>query len=102
MAPPELPPNEAATNYIDEGETQDYQESFAAWLGNNTIASFSIEADGRLTIVSSANNDPVIDYTITARTDSSQGPWQVVKITVTDSEGRVAIRLINFDVQAVP
>jgi len=102
MEPVSLPPNEAATNYIEEGETQSYQESFAAWLGSNTISSYTIVIDPRLTVVSSTNSDPVIDYTLSASTNSSYGPWQYVKITVTDSAGRVEIRLINFEITEVP
>ena len=103
MQPVALPPSQASNNTIEEGETQNYEESFSAWLGLNTIASFTITADPRLTIVSSSSaNDPVIDYTVTASTNSSYGPWQYVKITVTDSAGRVNIRLISFIITEVP
>lgn len=102
MQPVVLPPPESATSVIAEGERQDYSESFAAWLGSNTIASFTIAVDPRLTLNASANADPLITYTVTAIANDSYGPWQFVKITVTDSAGRVEIRLINFEVTTVP
>ena len=102
MQPVALPPQEAATNVIEEGETQNYSESFSAWLGSNTIASYTITSDPRITISTSANADPLITYTAVALVNSSYGPWQYVKITVTDSAGRVNIRLVNFEITAVP
>lgn len=97
-----LPPNDAETNRIAKGETLIYQESFDAWLAGNTIDTYTIEADPLLTIDSSAISGNLIDYTITASTAKSGGPWQYVKITVTDSAGRVDIRIVNFEVTAVP
>lgn len=102
MQPTPQAPQEAATNRIDEGETQDYQENFSQWLGTNTIASFTITVDSRLTLDSSSNNDPLIDYRITATTNDSFGPWQFVQITVTDSIGRVEIRMVSFDIRSLP
>ena len=101
--PVSLPPNEAATNYIQQGETLDYYEDFSDWLGNATIASYSIEADPLLTVDTSANATPRITYTLTAPdTDSSQGPWQQVRITITDSTNRTLIKTINFEVTTPP
>lgn len=100
--PVPLPPTSSANNPIYEGETQDYYEDFSAWLGSNTIASFTIAADPRLTIDTSANTDTRVTYTITAGDSGSEGEWQYVKITVTDSAGRVDIRLINFLVADPP
>lgn len=96
---PDLP----TTNYIQQGETLDYFEDFSAWLGNATIASYTITADPLLTIDASANATPRITYTVTAPTSQSgQGPWQQVQITVTDSTGRVQIRTLNFQVTTPP
>lgn len=100
--PTSLPPNDSATNRILEGEIQSYEESFAAYLGTETISSFTIVADPRLVVSASANADPLITYTITAKTDVARGPFQQVKITVTTSTGRIEIRLINFEVIEVP
>jgi hypothetical protein len=97
-------PTGAATNYITQGETQDYREDFSAWLGENTIASYEILVDPLLTLDSSSNNDPIISYRVSAPTQpaSINGPWQIVLISVTDSIGRVDIRLINFQVSTPP
>ena len=94
--PEGLPPISSATNNILVGETQEYFESFDAWLGSNTIASFNVTVDPRFTLVASANADPRITYTLTATVAEGEGVWQLVKITVTDSAGRVEIRLVSF------
>lgn len=93
-----------ATNNILQGETLDYREDFSAWLGENTIASYEILVDPMLTLDSDTNNDPIIDYRITAPVQpaSTQGPWQIALISVTDSIGRTQIRLINFQVVTPP
>lgn len=102
--PVALPPAESSTKNILQGETLDYYEDFSAFLGTNTIASYTIEADPLLTIDTSANDDPRITYTVTASASppASYGPWQIVQITITDSDGRVLIRLVNFEVASVP
>jgi hypothetical protein len=102
--PVPVPPVSASTNYILQGETLNYFEDFSAFLGTATIASYTIEADQLLTIVTSANADPRITYTITAPTQppATYGPYQIVQITITDSLGRVEIRLINFGVATPP
>lgn len=97
-----LPPSSSAVNRLLEGETQDYKESFAAWLGSNTIDSFTISVDPRLTLVTSANAGPFITYTITGIDAEVQGIWQFVKITVTDSAGRVNIQLVSFEIYDSP
>lgn len=102
MEPVSLPPNTSYTNTIYVGETFDYAESFSAWLKGETISSYTIVADPRLTIVASANADPEITYTVTATNAEPGYPWQQIKIQVTSSGGRVDIRIINFEVLAVP
>jgi hypothetical protein len=93
-----------ATNNILQGETLDYREDFSAWLGENTIADYTILVDPMLTLDSDTDNDPIIDYRITApiQPASVNGPWQIVLISVTDSIGRTLIRLINFQVVTPP
>ena len=102
--PEPLPPISAANNQILVGETLDYFEDYSAWLGANTIASYTITVDPRLTLDASANATPRITYTITASPNvgAASGVWQFVKITVTDSAGRVLIRLVNFEVGVTP
>lgn len=102
--PVPVPPVSSSTNYILQGETLDYVEDFSAFLGGATIASYEIVCDPLLTIDISANASPLITYTITAPTQppSNYGPYQIVKITITDSTGRVEIRLVNFGVATPP
>jgi hypothetical protein len=104
MQPVANAPVGAATNYILQGETLDYREDFTAWLGTATIASYTITVDPLLTLVSDSEADGVISYRLTAPTDPVQtsGPYQLVLIEVTDSSGRVELRLINFEVTTPP
>ena len=96
--PVELPPTVPGTNVILFGETQNYEEDFTAWLGSNTITTAALVADPRLTIDSSSNAAGIVSYTVTAANIPSEGPWQYVQITVTDSAGRVQIRFVAFEV----
>lgn len=94
-------PNECATKRLLLGEIDDYTESFRAYLKDGeSISSFSVTSDPGLTVVSSANNDPVINYTLRADNNSQNGTWQQVKIEVTTSDGRKEIRIINVDIQS--
>jgi hypothetical protein len=93
-----LPPNECATNNITINDIDDYIERFRAYLGEETIASFTIKADPGLTIQSSSNSDTEIDYRVLATDNSTDGVWQQVRIIVTTSSGRVETRLINFNI----
>ena len=100
--PETLPPNECASNKIDIGEIQDYEETFATYLEGETIASYVITSDSGLSIESDSNADPLINYRIKALSNVSQGVWQQVKIEITTDTGRVEIRVINFEVNSVP
>ena len=102
--PVALPPVAPSTNYITQGETLTYFEDFSAFLGTATISSFTIVCDPLLTIDTSANATPRITYTITAPASPTEtyGPYQLVMITITDSLGRVEIRVINFGVTTPP
>lgn len=97
-----LPPNDCDTNQIEVGEIQAYTEDFQTWLGTETISSFSIVADTGLTVTGGTNNDPIISYTVEAVDSNTKSVWQQVKITVTDSLGRKEIRIVDFEVIAVP
>lgn len=92
-----LPPNAQATLYITQGETNDFEESFEAFLRTDeVVTSFSVVSDSGLVVVSSAFNIPVLTYRLSAPVDLDAGIWQQVKITVTTDIGRVDIRVINF------
>lgn len=102
--PVPVPPVAPETNYIIQGEQFDYYEDFTTFLGTATIASYEIVCDPLLTIVTSANEDPRITYTMEAPVTPTQtgSPWQIVQITIVDSLGRTLIRLINFGVASAP
>ncbi len=96
---PGLPPNEPATQYIMQGETNDFNESFAAYLRTDEfIDTFEVTSDTGLKVISSSMLDGVITYRLNAPVDIAAGNWQQVKITVTTTIGRVDIRIINFNV----
>lgn len=104
MVPATNAPNLPVTNYLMQGERNNYFEPFTDWLRGNTISSFTISADPMLTIVSSAISGTQIIYTLSAPTapPATQGPGQLVMITVTDNTGRIEIRLIPFEVVSPP
>jgi hypothetical protein len=104
MSPVVNAPTGSATNYMLQGETLDFTEDFTAWLEGATIASYSILVDPLLTLDSDSDSAGIISYTITAPVQPAQtnGPYQLVLITVTDSGGRTQIRLINFSVSTPP
>lgn len=94
-----LPPNAPYLREIMQGETNDFSESFEAYLNvDEAITDYSVVADSGLTVVSSSNNDPVIAYRLTAPNNQTTNIWQQVKVTVTTDLGRVDIRVINFQV----
>lgn len=98
--PSQLPPNECATNKMLQTEVNDYQEDFSAYLGTESITSYTMVVDPGLTLVSSSNDTPLINYRIQAGDQNTQGIWQQVKITITTSSGRKEIRLINFEIDS--
>jgi hypothetical protein len=95
-----LPPNKPSTLYIMQGETNDFSESFAAYLRTDEyIDVLEVTSDTGLTVVSSAVLDGVVTYRLTAPVELDAGIWQQVKIKVTTTEGRVEIRVIDFQVK---
>jgi hypothetical protein len=94
-----LAPNAPSTLFIMQGETNDFQESFAAYLRSDEfIDTFEVTSDIGLTVVSSTLLDGVITYRLTAPVDLVANSWLQVKIRITTTEGRVEIRIINFQV----
>jgi hypothetical protein len=97
MVPDALPPAVSETINIIQGEIIDTFEDFSAWLGSNTIASFTIESTPLLETSASVIAGARITYRVTAPVENSgQGPWQIVLITITDSIGRVNIRPVDY------
>ncbi len=92
-----LPPAVSETNNIIQGEVQDKYEDFSAWLGGNTIASYTIQSTPLLETSDDEIVGTRINYRVTAPVENSgQGPWQIVLITVTDSIGRINIRPVDY------
>lgn len=91
-------PNEGDSVYMYVDDINDFTEDFSDYIIDaETIASFTIEADDGLTIVSSSLSSPVVSYQINAAgTDTSADNFQQVKIVATTSTGRVITRIRNF------
>lgn len=95
----DLPPNKPSTLFIMQGETNDFEESFAAYLRTDEyIDTFEVTSDAGLTVISSTMLDGVITYRLNAPIEVSAGAWQQVKIKITTTEGRIDIRIIDFQV----
>lgn len=97
-------PNNCATKHIaldtDNPNINDYIEHFNSYLKNNeTINSFSIEADTGLTILSSSISGNDILYTIRADGTGQNSTVLQVKIVITTSESRVLTRLVTFELE---
>lgn len=93
------PPNKPSTLFIMQGETNDFEESFAAYLRTDEhIETFEVTCDTGLTVISSARLDGVIAYRLNAPIEVSTTLWQQVKVKVTTTEGRIEIRILNFQV----
>lgn len=97
---PQLPPEECTTNIMIIDDINDFSEDFSSYLNSDeAISSFVMTVDEGLTLVSSSNSDPLIDYRIEAVSNIGQGRWQQAKIVVTTDAGRITTRFVNFDVQ---
>lgn len=96
--PVQLPPNDKETVIVQPGDVDDYQVDFSAYLGNQeTIDSFTAELTDGLTLESSNNASPIINYRVSVADGAKV--WQQVKITITTDLGRVEYRTINFEVK---
>lgn len=92
-------PQDVTTNEIFIGDINDYEESFDNYLiGVETISSYTIDADPRLTLVSNSQSGNRILYRVQAGDSTELGTYQQVKIVVTTSNGRVTTRLIDFQI----
>jgi hypothetical protein len=97
-------PISCATNKMIVDNVDDFVEHFDAYLNDGeVISSYTIEADTGLTIVSSSNATPDINYRIRADGTSSEelNTLFQVKIVVTTDDSRVETRLINFELTEV-
>lgn len=92
------PPTDS--NIIVRGDTRDYQEFYTAFLINSDfIASFTIQADTGLTLISSSNSDTTVSYRLNADIDKDTMSFRQVKIIITTDQGKVLTRLIDFNIR---
>lgn len=93
------PPNAPSTLQIMQGDTNDFQESFEAYLRTDeAVTDVAVISDTGLVVDSSSFDSPVLRYRLRAPVELDAGPWQRVKITITTDLGRVEVRVLNFDV----
>lgn len=93
--------NTASSQSIFVGDINDYVEHFDAYLDDGEIiASYSIQTDPSLILVTDSNTDVDVEYRIQADDPPSQATnlGQLVTIIVTTSTGRVETRQINFQI----
>ena len=93
--------DDANANNIYVGDISDYSESYSAFLdtvNGETLSSYTISADPRLTIVSDSQSGDLISYRVEANDSGTGNAGQQVKIVITTSTGRVNTRLIDFNV----
>ena len=98
FSPVEMAPNTCQTNRMTIGDIDNFIENFASYLIDpEEIASYTIEADTGLTIVSDSDTSPDIFYQIQADGGTSSDGLLRVKIVMTTDGGRVTTRVINFE-----
>lgn len=91
------------TNKMFIGNTNDFVEHFDSWLKKNEeIASYTIEANSGLTIVSSSftATDVLYEINATGTDDGSGNGLQQVKIIATTDDPRIQTRIINFELMS--
>lgn len=89
------------SNVLIKGNVNDFSENFEAYLeSGETIASFDVLVDNGLTLVSSSNDDPIINYRLRAETDSSfTREFLQANIKITTSTGRVNSVVVDFQIR---
>lgn len=91
--PTPIPPLESIQMLV--GDTNSYIYSFEQYLNSGeTISSFTALASSGITLNSSAIVGNTINYSITAVT----ALWQTLTLTITTSDGRVNVKVINIEV----
>ena len=100
-----IAPNSNSTQYITEGDINDYTEHFDAYLNDGeTIASFEIVTDPAIELQTSSNTDTDALYRIKAGSTTSIGSLdnQQLTIIMTTSDGRVETRFVYFNITPLP
>lgn len=91
-------PNEPQTKRMVVGEINDYVEHFDSYLNaSETIASYTIEANDGLNILSDSLATPDVNYRIEAVATATDNSCDLnVIIVATTSSGRVETRIVSF------
>ena len=92
------------TKKLAIGDVQDYIEHFDTYLvAPETVASYTLEAETGLTVISQSLSTPDVNYRIRADGTNNETDSNVlqVKIVATTSTGRVTTRLTTFDLTRV-
>ncbi len=83
---------------MEPGAVNDYAENYHAYLGEETIKSYTIKASAGLTIVTNSKTDTAVVYRLKAGTSIEP---QQIDIVVTTNTGRVEPRTIQFDISGI-
>jgi len=95
-------PNTCQTKKMTVGDINDFIEPFNSYLVTpEEIASYTIEADTGLTIVSDSLTTPDVFYQIQAVGGTSSDALLRVKIVATTDTGRKTTRVINFELTTI-
>jgi hypothetical protein len=96
----EPPPDCTETFQMYVGDIEDYTEHYEAYLRDGEdIASFTIESDTGLALISSSSTITDVTYLLRADGDNGENKsaaWLRVKIVVTTTDGRKETRIKNF------
>jgi len=84
------------TKRMKVNDVNDFDESFAAYLAGETIASYTITSTDGLTVSNDSNTDDVVSYRVTAA--GTVSALEKVTIIVTTSTSRINTRVIQFEV----
>lgn len=92
-------PIDCATHYMTVTNINDFSETWERYLNEGeTIVSFVRTFTPGLSIVSESLTTPVINF----RVKALEAGYQAIEYTATTSDGRVNVRIVNFEVSPSP
>lgn len=92
-------PNAPETLQIMQGDLNDFEESYEAYLRTGEIVtSFTVVCDPGLVVESSFFESPILHYRLSAPVSRNASIWQQVKLKIITDEGREEVRIRNFNV----
>lgn len=93
------PPTTCANTTMKFGDVKDIREPFMAYLEDELIASYTIEASDALTISNDVNGLDEITYRVTAAGGGENRADQTVMIVITTTTGRITTREKLFQLE---